>query len=130
MLANWRDIARQTQADPVAHLRMLQQAERTLRTGEPPVGAQSWDENSGWRSPVAYRIVTDPQVRAQIRALPAKVLHEFADVMGVLELTPWNENKPDSPMRQWPLAGGRGFVTYLVLDDQDRVDVLNVTWLG
>lgn len=84
---------------------------------------------------MAYRIVTDPQVRSQIRALPAEVLPLLADAMGVLELTPWNgrpynQADPDGWMRQIDFADGRGFITYLVLDDQDRVDVLNVTWLG
>jgi hypothetical protein len=41
-LASWRRIARQTQADPAAHRRMLQQAERTLHTGQPPAGAVGW----------------------------------------------------------------------------------------
>jgi hypothetical protein len=55
--------------------------------------------------------------------------------MGVLELTPWNgrpynEEKPDSPMRQLDFDQSRGIVTYLILDDQDRVDVLDVTWIG
>jgi hypothetical protein len=84
---------------------------------------------------VAYRIVTDPRVRSKIRALPAEVLPLLADAMGVLELVPWNgrpynEAEPDSWMRQLDFADGRGFITYLVLDDQDRVDVLSVTWLG
>ena len=84
---------------------------------------------------MAYRIVTDPQVRAEIRALPAEVLPLLAEAMGVLELTPWNgrpynEADPDGWMRQLDFADDRGFVTYLVLDDQDRVDVLRVTWLG
>jgi len=39
----WRRIARQTLADPAAHRAMLQQADRTLRTGEPPAGAVSLD---------------------------------------------------------------------------------------
>ncbi|SFB48358.1 hypothetical protein SAMN05216266_113131 [Amycolatopsis marina] len=77
----------------------------------------------------------DPQVRSQIRTVPAETLPLLADAMGVLELTPWNgrpynEAAPDSWMRQLDIADGRGFITYLVLDDQDRVDVLNVTWLG
>jgi hypothetical protein len=84
---------------------------------------------------VAYRTVTDPQVRAQIRALPAEVLPALADAMGVLRLTSWNGRPynavdPDSWMRQLDFADDRGFITYLVLDDQDWVDVLNVTWLG
>lgn len=78
--------------------------------------------------------MTDPQVRAQIRTVPAEVLPELAEAMGVLELMPWNgppynEDKPDGSMRQIAFASGHGFVTYLVLDDQQRVDVLNVTWL-
>lgn len=39
MLACWRRIARQTVADPAGHRAMLQQAERTLATGEPPAGS-------------------------------------------------------------------------------------------
>jgi hypothetical protein len=42
-LANWRRIARMTQADPAAHRKMLQQAERTLRTGQPPENAVEWE---------------------------------------------------------------------------------------
>jgi hypothetical protein len=84
---------------------------------------------------VAYRIVTDPHVRAQIRALPTEVLPALAELMAVVELVPWSappyhEENPDSPMRQLPLAGGRGFVTYMVLDSQDRVDLLDITWFG
>ncbi|MEU6646766.1 DUF6247 family protein [Saccharomonospora sp. NPDC046836] len=43
-LANWRRIAQMTQTDPAAHRRMLQQAERTLRTGQPPEGAVEWNQ--------------------------------------------------------------------------------------
>jgi mRNA-degrading endonuclease RelE of RelBE toxin-antitoxin system len=84
---------------------------------------------------VAYRIVTDSRVRAQIRALPAEALRLIAEALSVLELTPWNggpynATDPDGWMRHLDLADVRGFITYLVLDDQDRVDVLNVTWFG
>ncbi|MEU6646937.1 DUF6247 family protein [Saccharomonospora sp. NPDC046836] len=43
-LANWRRIARMTQADPAAHRRMLQQAERTRQTGQPPENATDWQQ--------------------------------------------------------------------------------------
>lgn len=43
-LANWRRIAQMTQADPAAHRRMLQQAERTRRTGQPPEDAIEWKQ--------------------------------------------------------------------------------------
>ncbi|HJQ46915.1 MAG TPA: hypothetical protein VJ870_11420 [Amycolatopsis sp.] len=53
----------------------------------------------------------------------------------MLELTwwngrPYNAANPDGWMRQLDFADERGFITYLLLDDQDRVDVLHVTWLG
>jgi hypothetical protein len=84
---------------------------------------------------VSYRIVTDPQVRDQLSALCVEVLPEVAEAFAMLELIPWNgapynQDKPDSPMRLLAFAKGHGLITYLVLDDQDRVDVLNVTWLG
>jgi hypothetical protein len=84
---------------------------------------------------VAYHIVTDARVRAQIRALAGEALPLIAEALSVLELTPWNGRpynaaEPDGWMRHLDLTDGRGFVTYLVLDDQDRVDVLNVTWFG
>lgn len=79
--------------------------------------------------------MTDPQVRSQIRALPAEVLPLLADAMGVLELTSWsgrsyNEANPDGWMRHLDFVDDRGFITYLVLDNQNRIDVLHVTWLG
>lgn len=43
-LASWRRIARMTQADPDGHRRMLQQVERTRRTGELPEGAVTWEQ--------------------------------------------------------------------------------------
>jgi hypothetical protein len=68
-------------------------------------------------------------------ALPAEALPQLAETFAVLELTPWNsapynQDKPDSPMRLLAFAKGHGLITYLVLEDQDRVDVLNVTWFG
>ncbi|MCE7005706.1 hypothetical protein LWC34_23180 [Kibdelosporangium philippinense] len=73
----------------------------------------------------------------QIAALPDAVLAVLAQVLGVLELTPWhgepyNLTKPDEPMRQWVFGGsmGEGVIVYLILDDQRRVDVLRVLWFG
>ena len=84
---------------------------------------------------MAYRIETDPRVLDQLATLPDDVLPELAAVYDLLELVPWNGPaynvaKPKSPMRMLEFAGGRGLVTYLVLDDEQRVDVLDVTWLG
>lgn len=43
-LEHWHRIACMTHADPEAHRQMLQRAEQTLRTGEPPAGTVSADE--------------------------------------------------------------------------------------
>jgi hypothetical protein len=54
----------------------------------------------------------------------------------MLELAPWNgaplnELKPDSPMRVAVFGpGAEGMVIYLILEDQRRVDVLEVLWAG
>jgi hypothetical protein len=55
-------------------------------------------------------------------------------VLAVLELVPWNglpinDANPDGPVRQLPFDRF-GMVNYLVLDQQERVDVLIVTWAG
>ncbi|SDM91659.1 DUF6247 family protein [Allokutzneria albata] len=44
MLEHWHRIARMTQADPAAHRRMLQRADRTLRTGATQPGSASADQ--------------------------------------------------------------------------------------
>jgi hypothetical protein len=85
---------------------------------------------------VAYEIEVYPNARDQIGALPPGALAAFAEAMAVLELVPWsgephNEKKPDGNMRQVVFgAAGRGLVIYLILEDQRRVDVLEVLWLG
>ncbi|GHF47717.1 hypothetical protein FHX82_001407 [Amycolatopsis bartoniae] len=41
---SWRRIAQMTQADPAGHGRMLEQAKRTLHTGELPDDAVDWEQ--------------------------------------------------------------------------------------
>lgn len=54
----------------------------------------------------------------------------------MLELVPWNgvslsDAKPDGEVRQLVFGPlGKGLVTYLILEDRRRVDVLRVHWLG
>ncbi|QYN40855.1 hypothetical protein K1T35_42605 [Pseudonocardia sp. DSM 110487] len=64
-------------------------------------------------------------------ALPQIALAALADALSALELVPWNglpvnDSNPDGPVRQLPF-GGLGMITYLILDDQQRVDLLIVT---
>lgn len=80
-----------------------------------------------------YRITTDEKSSAQIAVLPAEALVSYAEILGVMELVPWqgeptNFGNPDGPVRA--LCFGHGhMVTYLILEDQLRVDILDVTWV-
>jgi hypothetical protein len=83
---------------------------------------------------VSYSLDVDPLAEQQIAALPQSALSALAEVLAVLELVPWNglpinEANPDGAVRQLPF-GGLGLVTYLILEDQRRVDLLIVTWMG
>jgi hypothetical protein len=60
----------------------------------------------------------------------------LAEVFAVLEVALWRagrsvnpERNPDSGGRNRPF-GNAGMVTYLVVEHQQRVDVLLVTWAG
>lgn len=75
-------------------------------------------------------IELDLQAQHDITALPATALPALAEAMTVLELTPWNgrpinPNNPDGAVRTLAF-GSAGMLTYLVLDDVQRVDVLIV----
>jgi len=80
-----------------------------------------------------YRIETYSDAIEQIATLPDDALADYAQVLGVLELVPWNGARcatttptaPFGPCR----SAGPGLVTYLILDDQRRVDVLNIVWM-
>jgi hypothetical protein len=80
--------------------------------------------------------MSDGMVVDQVAALPGEALKFYLQVLDVLELAPWNGHpyndvKPDGNMRQLVFGdGGVGVVTYLILEDQQRVDVLEVTWVG
>jgi len=83
-----------------------------------------------------YRIVTYPDAEEQIAALPDVALGGYAEALGVMGLVPWNgrpynEDEPDGLMRQLTFGpAGAGFVIYLILENQQRVDVLRVVWAG
>ena len=83
-----------------------------------------------------YRVTTDEKSQPQIEALPPEALAPFAEARAVVEIAPWNgdslnDDYPDAPVRT--LAFGpahQGLVTYLILNDHRRVDLLDVLWLG
>jgi hypothetical protein len=81
-----------------------------------------------------YRVETDNLAIEQIAALPDEALADYAQVLAVLKLVPWNgdplhDDNPDGAVRTLPL-GRAGMVTYLILEDQCRVDVLNILGVG
>lgn len=83
-----------------------------------------------------YRVTQDQTALDQLEALPHEALVGYAQAFDVLEIAPWNgrpynQAKPDGTMRVLTFGpGGRGTVTYLILEDQQRVDVLLVQWAG
>jgi hypothetical protein len=81
---------------------------------------------------VSYALDIDPTAQDQIAALPRRALTAVAEAFALLELAPWSglplsERNPDAQVRQLAF-GDAGMITYLVLEDLRRVDVLIVTW--
>ncbi len=83
-----------------------------------------------------YRIVVYPEAQEQIAALPDAALEGYAEVTGVLEVSPWNGpphhwSNPDGAVRRWhfgPAAAGQ--VVYLIVEDVQEVHVVLVQWFG
>lgn len=83
---------------------------------------------------MGYRLVVDIIAEEQIAVFPAEGLSALAEALTVLKLTPWNgepanRNNPDGAVRTL-LFGSGYFLTYLILEDQIRVDLLTISWLG
>lgn len=83
-----------------------------------------------------YDVTTDEQSQPQIDALPGNALAPFAEVHTMPEVAPWNgdpinEAYPDAPVRT-PSFGPdhEGLLTYLIIEDLRRVDILKVYWLN
>lgn len=81
-----------------------------------------------------YEVHRDEHVEQQVSALPAEALAAYAEARTVLELQPWagepvNAHNPDGPVRTL-VFDGSGLITYLILDDQRRVEELQVLWIG
>jgi hypothetical protein len=79
-----------------------------------------------------YTLDTRGPVQDQIRSLPLDAVPEFDRLCEALETEPWDGDpylvdKPESPMRTRTFGAG-GLATYLILEDQQRVDLLLVQW--
>jgi hypothetical protein len=83
---------------------------------------------------LTYTVDVDPQAHDDIAALPDAALVAPAEAFTVLQLVPWSgqpyhRSKPDGAMRTLPF-GSSGVITYIVVEDLQRVDVLVITWIG
>jgi hypothetical protein len=77
-----------------------------------------------------------PEVREYVDGLPAAALISYSELIRFMELTPWDapayrQDKPDANMRKMLFGpGGEGIAVYLILEEQLRVVVVSVTWVG
>ncbi|MBW0106073.1 hypothetical protein [Pseudonocardia sp. KRD291] len=83
-----------------------------------------------------YQVVTDGEVNAQVNALPDGLLPHYAQVLDLLELAPWSSEpytdaKPDGVMRRLAFGppGYTAQAIFLILEREQRVEVLRVLWL-
>lgn len=88
----------------------------------------------GCKSAPIYTVETDGPAQDQVDALPAAALAAYAEVRVVLETSPWNgrpyhRDNPQGAMRALPF-GVYGLLIYLILENERRVDVLLVQWVG
>lgn len=81
--------------------------------------------------------LNDDDIADQLEALPAEALAAFAALRVVLEVTPWSGEpargtNPHGAVRFLGFSTGEadGFVYYLILEDQRRVDLLELLWLS
>lgn len=64
--------------------------------------------------------------------MPPELPKQLAEVLAMLELTPWhcppiNDDNPDGAVRQFTFGdAGQALLTFLILEQQRRVDVLEV----
>jgi hypothetical protein len=83
-----------------------------------------------------YSVESEQLALEQIAALPAEALPFYAELMALLETAPWsgesyNMQRSDANMRTHVFGQhGQGLAIYLILEDQRRVIVLRVWWMG
>jgi hypothetical protein len=83
-----------------------------------------------------YRVVVDDQVQSQLDALSPPALAAFGELQVLLELNPWaggpvNPANCDGPVRTMSFGPSHeGVAAYLILEEQRRVDLVPIAWLG
>lgn len=81
-----------------------------------------------------YAVSLDAAARQQAETLPVETISSFPELRALLEAAPWSGESlnPDHPKANMltQAFGGRGLVTYLVLDEPRVVYIVRVDWLG
>lgn len=89
-----------------------------------------------------YRVEFSSEAAEQVAALPPPARARYDELVSLLEVAPWSvpshdREQPDANMRAWTFGTGpnaatghRGIAFCLILDDQRRVVVLRVIWIG
>ncbi|ASR39935.1 hypothetical protein BAY61_32140 (plasmid) [Prauserella marina] len=82
-----------------------------------------------------YRIHVDDTTQAQLDALPWEALHAWRELAAVLEITPENGTPlnpavPDGVLTWVFGPNGEGLACYLISDWDERVDLLDIQWMG
>lgn len=79
-----------------------------------------------------YQVNLFDEVRSTVAAIQSdarKVFEEFVELLEIEPRTGELYRPPDSDLRTAVIADGRLLVVWLVLEDQDRVEVVRVLWL-
>lgn len=83
-----------------------------------------------------YRIVVHDQAQATVDALPVGGLLAWFDVVDLLRMQPWageisRKENPNANILTLPFGPtAEGQVSYMVLDRDGEVHVLEVQWVG
>ncbi len=83
-----------------------------------------------------YRVVISRAARDQLRGAPPILLGYVDGILAILRVDPdattaaFDIRVSDDGLREAIFAGGRGFLDFRVLEEQDLIAVLDVAWLG
>ena len=130
-LDSWRRIAWVTRTvGAERYTQLLTDVARRLRTLEEHPEAVAW-RRSEVRPRSAYTVLLDPLAESQVASLPHDERAAFDETLAVLQGTPWNgrpfhRSSSEIPVRTTPL-GKAGMITYMILEQRLRVDVLLVS---
>lgn len=131
VLESWRRIAWLC-TDPDRYRRMWRRAALSYTGEASPRTSRCPQPSPEWAPYAVYCVATDERTDEQIAALPVAAISPFAEVRTLLEMQPWTglpfyADIPASPVRILPF-GDAEMITYLILDDLRRVELLEVLW--